>query len=141
MTHTILFRGKDKNTGEWVSGDLVTAFPDCPNAGKVPHKYIVKIKAHGGCLYVSDRHWVNPDTIGQFTGLYDANHKMIFEGDLVAATRSVVEEIVYDCTLSRFVTAIGGDKDKLGCNPTQSWIDQIHIIVVGNKWDDPELLK
>lgn len=84
MTREIVFRGKRIDTGEWVYGNLLQDSGLC---------FIVKNieelteKPFNGCL-------VNPDTVGQYTGLEDRNWKEIYEGDTVG----------YRFTDSSFVT-------------------------------------
>lgn len=80
----IKFRGKRIDTGQWVYGNLPQDSGLC---------FIVKNieelteKPFNECL-------VNPDTVGQYTGLEDRNWKEIYEGDTVG----------YRFTDSSFVT-------------------------------------
>ena len=63
----ILFRGKRKDNGEWVYGDISQ------------HKNGKKFIKCGSAIHSFE---VVPETVGQFTGL-TANGKKIFDGDMV----------------------------------------------------------
>lgn len=77
----ILFKGKSVDTGEWVEGYLVC---DREFWNKEDFRaYIVGHKHPSSCfgrdIYIE----VDPNTVGQFTGLTDVDGVKIFEGDII----------------------------------------------------------
>ena len=141
---TIKFRGKcvpdSKYAGEWVTGGLSQM-----SEGITPHDEDLIVRFLGGNCTRS--YHVIPETVGQFTGLFDKNGTEIYEGDIIESGKDIrhlvrfcPEQGRFDCTLTRYV----GDQDfdrTERCELSQRWIDEFGKTVIGNIHDNPELLK
>ena len=136
----VLFRGKRIDNGEWVYGYLIA--PEfAPNK-----KYI-------GHLFSEDEHdidvvEVDPETVGQFTGLYDNNGLKIFEGDIMF----LKSELEQRYGIVEFGEYVKKNKQKevgffvhwnLSCLRTDIgyWANQANCEVIGNIHDNPELME
>ncbi len=129
----ILFRGKRKDNGEWVEGDLLTHGVDYETAIRVHNTNEL-----GGGVVIS----VIPKTVGQFTGLTDLDGKKIFEGDIVEYIYEYERFIVaWDDMNACFALTIqkGGRTSYDYNNYTMD--DTHELDVIGNIHDNAELLE
>lgn len=90
---------------------------------------------------------VDPETVGQFTGLYDADGEKIYEGDVIVGKYGHFHVIHYNESRGAFTaTLVNKYMDntyglKTECNAEQNWLSNTGKIVAGNICDNPELLK
>lgn len=131
--HDIEFRGKRTDNGEWVEGYYYKA-KYCRTDDElcdyitVPHpKEYNEPSSH----YI-----VNPETVGQYTGLKDKNGTKIFEGDIV--------DVLYDVNYIGVATERIGVFEVVhnGCFMGQKGGVRYHFIpsdectVIGNIYDN-----
>ena len=127
---TIGFRGKDHKTGEWIYGDLFHLGDGSP--------CLVNTRKQVFCCKE-----VQPETVGQFTGLTDKEGKEIYEGDIVHGyyknrygKQTLVCLIGWDSENACFEIRPQVDPD----DETGLLSEPDEITVIGNIHDNPELL-
>ncbi len=128
----ILYRGKRKDNDEWVYG----YYCRCGWTGK--EKDVI-IPSHASALYGID---VIPETVGQYIGLKDKNGNKIFEGDIVkyyGICKPIIGVVkICEEDFSGLYGVCETFTDGSGTSLLKSKID---CQVVGNIYDNPELLK
>lgn len=130
----ILFRGKRKENNEWVYGNYAVT----DNNEKQQH-FIFQNKAF--------EFEVDPETIGQYTGITDDNGKKIFEGDILGVTNDdpdydYITKVYFEYnTLCVDVEDKDYDSTSIGF-AIEIWDDECdQVEVIGNIYDNPELLE
>lgn len=144
----ILFKGKRKDNGEWVEGDLFyndnTNYPMTLIGGLIlsRNKYTDEIDIDGYGLIE-----VDPETVCQYTGLKDMNGKKIFEWDIVKVKFrdgriwSLEKEYNYVVRYYGWQASFEfeGNDELLGC-PCLVQQNQHTFEVIGNVFDHKEFL-
>lgn len=125
MNIEIKFRAKTLSTNDWVFGDLhlLTKFPH------IHDREVSKSLIH-------------TETIGQFTGLTDKNGKDIYQHDIIQLQG---KENKYNCLVDWNINlgawCISIENKCVGVKPLGEWLREDRFIVIGNIYDNPELLE
>ena len=129
------YRGRRKDTGEWVYGWLVVT----DKAHYIIPNGVKEITTVGGGRIIkrNDMIEVIPETVGQSSGLKDCNEAEVFEGDIIKPFRNyrvfyVVERFRCGLICKRV------DDPFVTLDPYNV---RDNCIVIGNIHDHPHLLK
>lgn len=155
----LLFKGKRTDNGEWVSGYYVCKKrPYFKDEGvNLEHLICRNLEIEdGNCKQFVDTimttYAVDPETIGQYTGLTDMNGNKIYEGDIINVLQDRLMEVRWDfeeLTWKLFDVGIPVSEINLYYNTIDlaalyletCYENQMISEVVGNIYDNPELLK
>jgi len=128
MTRVIKFRGMDLE-GRWFYG-----LPCIIIVGRDRGSYISN---SCGMPMAYD---IRPETLTQFTGLFDKNGKEIFEGDIVKSSQPIIDERVL---INTVIFKKGGFY--LNCEKQLDYLlgdyESMFIEVIGNIYENGDLLK
>ena len=148
----ILFRGK-RVDGDWVIGQYIKACAHWHKRGIHEDWIAIRAIQNGGMMNILGRFAVIPETVGQFTGVYDKNGNKIFEGDIVCTGNTDGEicslgDVKFECGTfgvewtvnkkNKWLVGVWGQRHNL-----RRFDDGIgdDIVVIGNIHDNPELLE
>ena len=139
MNRKILFKAKRKDNGEWVEGYYL-------NVAKINHFICTgKIKLDGAVkgIIAPEMYAINATTLCQYTGLTDKNGQKIWENDICDRKEKHPEIVTYnkgDWQLD-YSYALGKEKHFCACNLGFYVCERNCVEVIGNVFDNPELLE
>lgn len=142
---TIKFRGKRSDNGEWVVGDLLHIAGGCliyfGSDTDTTEPDIEKSSLIAVEFFKDEIAVVAPNSVGQFTGLYDKNGKEIYEGDIILYGGSIQHEVVFRHGAFGYLL-YGGEFISYAGN-TNFTFNPLNRSkeheVIGNIYDNPEL--
>ena len=136
----ILFKAKRMDNGEWGEGSFLNV------SNKHFYIFTGKLDISNGYLDF-EKYSVNPDTICQYTGLTDKNGNKIWENDVVFCKQYIGgNQIDYHIEKGYVEMKHGAFglhrlKPDAYYRPFKDWLEDYEYEVIGNIFDNPELLK
>ena len=148
-----MYRGKRKDNGEWVVGYY---FERKDTQGNIIESVII-VDAYeqitSGQRYMRSNlnqecYRVDPETVGQYTGLEDKNGKKIFEWDFITFGHGIAWLVAFDLNAFVAMDCMNGQRVQFALFEQYDWnyktgepIAPDYFEVVGNIHDNPELLE
>lgn len=126
----IKFRGKTINGNEWIYGPTIS-------------QGTIKRKANKWFMEVAENKWkgLQPNTLGQYTGLKDKNGKEVYEGDIVKSISGKIGYVIFLQQEMGYVVVWHNCDTRLGHrNRGGDYEYDESIEVIGNIYDNPELV-
>lgn len=139
-----LFRGKRKDNGEWVYWNIYGEF--CTSKGRRTRLTRNTYCSEKYFYHIDEiKQLIDPETVGQYTGLTDKNGKKIFEGDIVSRyvnqlDKRVNASVKNNTTVASWTCEFFLYKDKKEVFLANR-VGKNDCYIVGNIYDNPELLK
>lgn len=131
-----LFRGKKIiGTDEWVYGDFIHNKKNRAMIRQIIAQPLFKDENDNfsDTIYACGDYVVDPETVSQSTGFYDmVTNKPIFEGDIVEDIKGHCGVIEWRQDEAAYIIKYSTSYEEEMC---------FKYGVVGNKWDNPELLE
>lgn len=138
----ILFRGKRKDNGEWVEGLPIRTYDteigknSVDYANPVPVVLMASSRIVLECGYdeipffnIDEYPIVNPETVGQYTGLKDLHGTRIFEGDVVTH-KNYAFDVYYNTEYAGFYPFYDAD------NGAGYGVEAKNCEIIGNVFDN-----
>lgn len=137
----ILFRAKRLDNGKWVEGWIVPVSHNTYLKGfEIINSEGINYDEFDNYVPSYSSEVVDPETVGQFTGLLDKNGKKIFEGDIVV--HEVQKGILFNKGVINWDAKNARWAHQLNTmNPCLCMFDSSSHEVIGNIHDNPELLE
>lgn len=141
----IKFRGKCIKDNKWVYGYYAhhnDYFRHRETHG-IYTDYADSMPESDGYSFYPDFDAVDPETVGQFTGLLDKNGEEIYEGDILRIYYHGLNKVfgVVRYAESRFYIEDEFKNELTAKAPMTNMFLRYQFEIVGNIQDDPELLK
>lgn len=142
MGREILFRGKCIDNGNWICGYYARHETRQPGAiGDALQPEEIKHLM----MYNSFADWnmprslccieIDPETLGQFIGLYDTDGNRIFEGDIIKSNRGPAYVIEYGEGIAGYLARA---VEESAWTPCMNAGTMKSYRIIGNRWDNPE---
>ena len=149
----IKFRARDSVTNEWRYGQYLIEYGYQPYPIKAKNSppriddniYCITFPgfADWGMRRETLRVAINPETLGEYTGLKGKNGVEIYEGDILGGSWGCYIGYCDICKSFQVMHPVWGDNPCAACDGDVHWYEAVQddsIEVIGNIYENPELI-